>query len=161
GGADGCVGALPLVPAPGRQVDRPRVPLADAVDLRASVQPARAGRSRRVPGRSQRRQQMRLAAAALVATVSFVNVLGAPTGSGAWRTYGQNLQGWRYSELAQIDTRNVARLSPRWIYQIRTGGGFETTPLVFDGMMFIAGPSNNSWALDVLTGRPIWHYRKT
>jgi alcohol dehydrogenase (cytochrome c) len=83
-----------------------------------------------------------------------------PGRSDVWRTYGGNSLGWRYSDLAEIDVRNVARLSPRWIYQTGLGGGFETTPLVFDGLMFIAGPSNNSWAIDALTGRPVWHFRK-
>src|SRR5438876_971193 len=84
-------------------------------------------------------------------------VFGQTGGSTDWRTYGKNSLGWRYSELAQIDTRTVSRLSTAWIYQTGLSGGFETTPLVFDGMMFIAGPSNHSWALDGLTGRPLWH----
>jgi alcohol dehydrogenase (cytochrome c) len=86
-------------------------------------------------------------------------LLAAQTGE--WRTYGQNAQGWRYSDLTQIDTRNVARLAPDWIHQTGMNGGFETSPLVFDRMMFIAGPSNNSWALDALTGKPVWHVHKT
>src|SRR5690348_8689753 len=99
-----------------------------------------------------------LAIAASLAALSTVVV--AQNTSDTWRTYGGNLQGWRYSELAQIDVQNVARLVPKWIYQIGMPR-FETTPLVLDGLMFIAGPSNNSWALDVRTGRPIWHYKRT
>jgi len=85
----------------------------------------------------------------------------AQSGAGDWKTYGQNSLGWRYSELNQIDASNVARLAPRWIFQSGMTGGFETTPLVFNGQMFIAGPSNNSWALDLLTGKPLWHVKKT
>src|ERR1700722_8356000 len=40
-------------------------------------------------------------------------------------------------------------------------GENETTPLVFDGMMYVTGPSNSAWALDAITGRPIWSYKKT
>ena len=101
---------------------------------------------------------MRAAAIALLLATPLVE---GQTDSGAWRMYGRNSLGWRYSELTQIDAGNVARLTPRWIYQTGVGGGFETTPLVFDGLMFIAGPSNNSWALDALTGRPVWHQKKT
>jgi len=101
---------------------------------------------------------MRAAAIALLLAAPLVE---GQTDSGAWRMYGRNSLGWRYSELTQIDAGNVARLTPRWIYQTGVGGGFETTPLVFDGLMFIAGPSNNSWALDALTGRPVWHQKKT
>jgi alcohol dehydrogenase (cytochrome c) len=77
-----------------------------------------------------------------------------------WTSYGNNAAGWRYSELDQISTKNVARLTPQWMYQTNVPGKNETTPLVFDGMMYITGPSNNAWALDALTGRPIWSYKK-
>src|SRR5205807_7570244 len=143
------------------EVDPARVSVADAAKLRTPVQRSRAGGSGRVSGQSRRRQAMRFAITALLIAASLVIVPRAQTSSDAWRTYGGNVQGWRYSELTQIDVRNVARLSPRWIYQIGVGRGFETTPLVFGGLMFIAGPSNNSWALDAKTGRPIWHYRRT
>src|SRR5713101_966326 len=86
--------------------------------------------------------------------------LTAQTRPDVWLTYGQNSLGWRYSELTEIDTSNVARLTPRWIFQTGLGGGLQTTPLVFDGLMFMTGPSNHSWALDALTGRQVWHYRK-
>jgi alcohol dehydrogenase (cytochrome c) len=97
----------------------------------------------------------------IAALLLMVGLVEGQTNSGDWRSYGQNSLGWRYSELTQIDTRNVSRLSPAWVYQTGLAGGFETTPLVFDGLMFIAGPSNHSWALDALTGRPVWHTQKT
>jgi alcohol dehydrogenase (cytochrome c) len=77
-----------------------------------------------------------------------------------WTSYGKNDLGWRYSELDQINTQTVARLAPQWMYQTNTPGKNETTPLVFDGMMYVTGPSNNAWALDAVTGRPIWSYKK-
>ncbi|HEX4594990.1 MAG TPA: PQQ-dependent dehydrogenase, methanol/ethanol family, partial [Bryobacteraceae bacterium] len=101
---------------------------------------------------------MRLTGIALLLGATFVS---AQTNSGEWRTYGQNSQGWRYSDLTQIDTRSVARLAPKWIYQTGIPGNSETTPLVFNGMMFIAGTSNHSWALDAVTGRPLWHTHPT
>src|SRR5262249_21645610 len=104
---------------------------------------------------------MRRAAVILLIIAGTIAIVFAQKNSSDWRTYGQNSLGWRYSELAQIDTRNVSRLSTAWNYQTGLQGGFETTPLVFDGLMFIAGPSNNSWALDALTGRPIWHSHTT
>ena len=77
-----------------------------------------------------------------------------------WTSYGKNAFGWRYSELDQIDTSTVARLTPQWMYQTNVPGKNETTPLIFDGMMYVTGPSNNAWALDAITGRPIWSYKK-
>ena len=76
-----------------------------------------------------------------------------------WTTYGKNTQGWRYSELDQINTKTVGSLTPEWMYQTGVNGKNETTPLVFGGMMYITGPNNTAWALDALTGRQIWSYR--
>ncbi len=103
-----------------------------------------------------------LALAAFPATtVTEQQLREAQSDAGAWLTYGRNYAGWRYSELAEINTSNVSRLAPRWIYQTGQAGPHETTPLVFGGMMFVTGPSNHADALDLLTGKPIWHYQKT
>src|SRR5882757_1219995 len=78
---------------------------------------------------------------------------------GSWTTYGKNSLGWRYSELDQINSGNVSKLAAQWIYQTNVPGKNETTPLVFDRMMFMTGPNNFAWALDALTGRMIWTYK--
>jgi alcohol dehydrogenase (cytochrome c) len=103
---------------------------------------------------------MKTALAMLICVLALTTIVSAQVNSGDWRSYGLNSMGWRYSELTQIDTRNVARLSPAWIFQTGLAGGIEATSLVFDGMMFVAGPSNHSWALDALSGRPLWHSHK-
>jgi alcohol dehydrogenase (cytochrome c) len=95
-----------------------------------------------------------------IALLWLAPALVAQTNPAEWRTYGQNSLGWRYSDLKQIDARNVSRLTPRWIFQTGVAAISETTPLVFDGLMYVAGPSNNSWALDLVTGKAIWHQRK-
>ena len=75
-----------------------------------------------------------------------------------WTSYGNNSLGWRYSELEHTNT--VAQLTAQWMYQTNVPGKNETTPLVFGGMMYVTGPSNNAWALDAVSGRPIWSYKK-
>jgi glucose dehydrogenase len=41
------------------------------------------------------------------------------------------------------------------------GRGFETTPIVVDGVMHITGNNNNhAWALEANSGRQIWHYQR-
>jgi alcohol dehydrogenase (cytochrome c) len=104
---------------------------------------------------------MKRTALAFVLVAALGAALAAQNAADSWRSYGQNSFGWRYSALTQIDARTVARLAPRWIFQTGVLGGFETTPLVFDGLMYVAGPSNHSWAIDALTGRPVWHVAKT
>src|SRR5436309_15187323 len=83
-----------------------------------------------------------------------------PKDAADWTTYGQNYAGWRFSELAQINTGNVANLRTAWIYQTGVSGGFQTTPLVFDGQMYVTGASNHAWALDALTVRASWSYHE-
>ncbi len=78
----------------------------------------------------------------------------------SWLTYGLNHAGWRYAELDQINNGNVSRLVPKWIFQTGINGKFETTPIVRDGMMYLTAPSNHAFAVDLLSGRPIWHYAK-
>jgi len=95
----------------------------------------------------------------LLLTVLAITSGFAQTDAGAWTSYGKNSLGWRYSDLAQINTDTVRTLVPRWMYQTGVPGKNETTPLVFDQMMYVTGPSNTAWALDALTGRPIWTYK--
>jgi alcohol dehydrogenase (cytochrome c) len=93
--------------------------------------------------------------------VAFVAAaLGATSGddSSTWLTYGKNHAGWRHSSLSQVNTSNVARLAPEWTFQTGVAGKNETTPLVFDRQMFLTAPSNHAFALDIRTGRRLWHY---
>jgi len=96
-----------------------------------------------------------------VKTIAFALLLAAPLAAADWTTYGGNAAGWRYSTLAQINAGTVTRLVPKWIFQSRVPGLIETTPLVMDGMMFVTAPSNHGFALDVRTGRQLWHYAST
>jgi len=85
----------------------------------------------------------------------------AQSDAATWLTYGKNYAGWRYADLAEINRTNVQKLAPYWMFQTGVTGKFEATPLVFDRLMFVTGPSNHAYALDALTGRPIWHYQKS
>jgi len=99
-------------------------------------------------------------AAFAASTVTEQQLREAQSDSATWLTYGKNYLGWRYSELSEINTQTVSRLAPRWIHQTSVSGAHETTPLIFGGRMFLTGPSNNAYALDLLTGKEIWYYHK-
>jgi len=77
-----------------------------------------------------------------------------------WLMYGKNYLGWRYSELRQINTNTVKQLTPQWIFQSGTLGKLESTPLVYERMMYVTGPTNHAYGLDLATGRQMWHYAK-
>jgi alcohol dehydrogenase (cytochrome c) len=87
-------------------------------------------------------------------------LLDSQRDAASWLMYGRNYSAWRYSELADINAGNVSRLVPQWIFQTGIGGKFETTPIVHNGLMYLTAPSNHAFAVDVATGRPVWHYAK-
>ncbi|MEQ1871677.1 MAG: PQQ-binding-like beta-propeller repeat protein, partial [Vicinamibacterales bacterium] len=80
-----------------------------------------------------------------------------------WLMFGGNYSAQRHSPLNMITPKNVNTLTPQWLFQTELpapGRGFETTPIVADGVMYITATANNVYALDARTGRPIWRYRR-
>jgi alcohol dehydrogenase (cytochrome c) len=79
-----------------------------------------------------------------------------------WLQYSGDYTGRRHSPLTQITPANVNRLTPQWAFQadtIATGRGFESTPLVVDGVIYLTGANGNAWAIDARTGRQFWRFR--
>lgn len=84
---------------------------------------------------------------------------GAQGVSDAWLTYNRNYQGWRYAPLDQINAENVDRLRPVWVYQTGVqGGGFETTPIVYEGKIYITTANSHLMCLELGTGKMLWRY---
>ena len=75
-----------------------------------------------------------------------------------WLNWRRTLDGWGYSPLDEIDTSNAGELQLAWSWGIEPGVS-QTTPLVYDGVMYIANPGNVVHALDARTGDLIWEYR--
>jgi alcohol dehydrogenase (cytochrome c) len=70
-----------------------------------------------------------------------------------WLMFGGDYTSQRHSPLTQLTPQNVDRLTPQWLFQTQTpapGRGFETTPIVLDGVMYITGNNNHAWALDAV-----------
>ncbi len=80
-------------------------------------------------------------------------------GPGDWPTYHGRVSGNRHSQLDQINTGNVGRLAPKWIFSIPNSRRLEVTPVVVDGVMYVTA-ANEAYALDARTGRRIWHYQR-
>ena len=76
-----------------------------------------------------------------------------------WLHWRQSPEGWGHSPLDQINRDNVAGLRLVWSWALEPGSQ-ETTPLVHDGVMFLASPGNVIHALDAATGDLIWEYRR-
>ncbi len=72
-----------------------------------------------------------------------------------WRNH-YDLSG--HSNLDQINRDNVANLQEAWSIPLSSGNSM-TTPLVHDGVMFIADTNNILLALDARNGRELWRYQ--
>src|SRR6266850_571568 len=78
-----------------------------------------------------------------------------------WPNVGGDKGSTRYSELKQINRRNVGKLQVAWTYHTGDGGKsttIECTPIVIDGVMYITTAQSKVVALDADTGRELWKY---
>lgn len=78
---------------------------------------------------------------------------------GDWPSYGRDLTNQRFSPLARINRDNVAGLAPAWTYRSGVSATFQATPIVSDGVMYLALPFNHVVALDARTGKELWRYQ--
>ena len=64
----------------------------------------------------------------------------------------------RYFPGKQIDTSNVGKLHPAWIFQTEVKESMETTPIVVNGVMYVTTSFDHVYALNAKTGEEYWHY---
>jgi len=63
----------------------------------------------------------------------------------------RNYQAWSYSPLTQIGTSNVKQLQLAWSWAMTEIAANEPTPIVHNGIMYLANPGNVLQALDART----------
>ena len=90
--------------------------------------------------------------------VDLARLLHADREPGQWFAGGRDNSGGYYSPLSQINDRNVSGLGFAWAYQTHTSRGLETTPVVVDGVMYASGNWGAVYALNAVTGAPIWTF---
>ena len=78
---------------------------------------------------------------------------------GDWLIFRRNYQGHSYSPLNQITPANVKNLQLQWVWAMNDSGANQTTPIVHNGIIYLASPSNIVQALDGKTGSLIWETR--
>ena len=69
-----------------------------------------------------------------------------------WLSYGRDYSNQRFSPLIQINSGNVAQLAPAWSFKTGLPSTFQASPIVVDGVMYVALPFNHVVALDARTG---------
>ena len=78
---------------------------------------------------------------------------------GDWLIFGRNYQRHSYSPLNQITRANVKNLQLKWTWAMNESGANQTTPIVHNGVIYLATPSNIVQALNAKTGDLIWETR--
>jgi alcohol dehydrogenase (cytochrome c) len=78
---------------------------------------------------------------------------------GDWLIFGRNYQRHSYSPLNQITRDNVKNLQLKWVWSMNDSGANQTTPIVHNGVIYLASPSNFVQAIDGKTGDLIWETR--
>ncbi len=78
---------------------------------------------------------------------------------GDWLMYRRTYDGWGYSPLDQINRDNVHELTLAWVWSMPDGTN-QPTPLVRDGVLYLANPGNVIQALEADTGTLLWEYRR-
>jgi|RhiMetdeSRZDD1v2_1073273.scaffolds.fasta_scaffold05675_3 alcohol dehydrogenase (cytochrome c) len=78
---------------------------------------------------------------------------------GDWLMFRGNYHGHSYSPLNQITPANVKNLQLQWVWAMNDSGANQTTPIVHNGVIYLASPSNFVQALDGKTGDLIWETR--
>jgi len=76
----------------------------------------------------------------------------------AWLMYGGNYENWRFSSLKDINRQNVKKLQAAWLFQTGIPGQLEAAPIIADGVLYLTASYNHLFALDAVTGEPLWKY---
>ncbi len=76
-----------------------------------------------------------------------------------WLVYGGTYRSLRHSALDQVNVDNVHTLKAAWAFQAGVmAHGLQSTPLVADGVMYLATSGHRVYALDAANGTELWRY---
>ncbi len=81
------------------------------------------------------------------------------TASREWSSFGRDYTNQRMSPLTQINTENANKLTLAWQFKSGVSASFQATPIVMNGVMYVALPYNHVVALDAKSGKEIWRYK--
>lgn len=94
----------------------------------------------------------------VTAAVDDKALLDADKNPGNWLSHGRNYSEDRYSTLEEVNKETVNRLGLAWSLDLGFKRGFEATPVVVDGIMYVSGAWSKVFAIDARNGKLIWTY---
>jgi len=81
--------------------------------------------------------------------------------AGDWLGYRRTYDVTGFSPLKQINRRNVDELRPVWAYTMRDNSRWVATPIIANGLMYVAEGSGRVVAFDAVTGELVWTHIRT
>lgn len=84
---------------------------------------------------------------------------GAPKDGKNWLHSNGDYAQTRFYPAKEINTKNVTRLRPTFVFQTEVLESMETAPIVVNGIMFLTTSYNHVYAIDAATGQLFWHYK--
>lgn len=109
-------------------------------------------------------KSMRLAKFALIISCLAISACSGLAGKQLsankdWPSFGRDYTNQRMSPLTQINAQNVKDLTLAWRFKTGVSASFQATPIVSNGVMYVALPYNHVAALDARTGKELWRYQ--
>jgi quinoprotein glucose dehydrogenase len=80
-----------------------------------------------------------------------------------WPMHGGDAAGSHYSRLNQINTQNVHKLEPAWMYHTRdkrddSRSQIQCNPIIIEGVLYGTSPQLKVFALNAATGQNLWTF---
>jgi outer membrane protein assembly factor BamB len=77
--------------------------------------------------------------------------------TGAWPSYGHDLSNTRTQPVPQgLGPDAVGNLTPAWSFATDDNSGFNTTPVVYSGCVYIGSAGGTVYAFDASNGHVVW-----
>ncbi len=76
-----------------------------------------------------------------------------------WLHTNGNYEQTRYYPATQINTTNVRKLRPAFVFQTEVVESMETSPIVVNGIMYLTTSYSHVYAINAVTGEELWHFK--
>ena len=90
------------------------------------------------------------------AAVNAARLLAANEEPGQWMSHGRTYDEQRFSPLKQVNTDNIQELGLAFYSDLGTHLTQEATPLMIDGVIYVATARSHVEAYDARTGERLW-----
>ena len=86
----------------------------------------------------------------------FANAASDPAN---WILPAKSYSGNHFTSATEIGANNVGKLKLAWKFAIDDAGPMETSPIVYNGTMYVTSAHDHIYALDAVTGKLKWEFK--